>query len=86
MRTTTEPRIVTPQEAQWALDGETAYATWRELAHTVATEPDRTRAAVVAALREVAELWYSDEGPGHPLSAVTWLTARADAIENGADF
>jgi len=76
-----EPRIATPQEAQ-------VHKTWPHLvstedvgalAHTVATEPDRTRAAVVKALRDAAP-----ESPN--FSAERWLILRADAIENGADL
>ncbi len=71
-----EPRIVTPQEAQAAInrvDADLLAFTrepvgWNALAHTVATEPDRTRAAVVKALRRA----------GCELAATN--------IENGADL
>ncbi len=98
-----EPRIVTPQEAQspgawvWASD----------LLYTVATEPerflrsleaagvgeaDRTRAAVVKALRDAAEV---DGMPEEVQAFATradrfevarYLSEQADAIENGADY
>lgn len=73
----TDPRIVSPQEAHRAIDETATYkvdVTWRELAHTVATEPDRTRAAVVKALRDGARNGYE------------WAKDRAAAIENGADY
>jgi len=88
----TAPRIVTPQEAQqWlaeafadidAGDGDPGVDGIRDLAHTVLTEPDRTRAAVVKELRGFADDCW---GRG-----ATWpyfnALARADAIENGADW
>lgn len=82
----TAPRIVTPEEAQEAWDrwrsGLTAqvYMHGVDLAHTVATEPDRTRAAVVKALRQTAD---SLGRSGYP-SSCYFMRARADAIENGA--
>jgi hypothetical protein len=49
-----EPRIVTPEEAQEWLDSEDLeQQTSVNLSYTVATEPDRIRAAVVEALRNV---------------------------------
>ena len=60
----TEPRIVTPQEAHEAYDGfqqlrregvhlhEPETTINESYCYTVATEPDRTRAAVVQALRD----------------------------------
>jgi hypothetical protein len=81
-----EPRIVTPEEAQAMFAGDfvSPDPDVFDLAHTVATEPDRTRSAVVKALRqmqsEAFNKWsvkpYVDE----------WVKARADAIENGAPF
>jgi hypothetical protein len=76
-------RIVSPEEAQRAASlpfpsGYPDYALPGDLLHTVATEPDRTRAAVVKALREAAErLTYSAHIDVHTM---------ADAIENGADY
>jgi hypothetical protein len=66
------PRIVTPEQAQNALritHGQSEYE--RNLLLTIVAEPDRTRAAVVKALRE-----YGGWGG----------RAAADAIENGADW
>lgn len=42
-------------------------------------EPERTRAAVVKALRDMAESLY-------PVPASSRVEKRADAIENGADW
>ena len=44
-----EPRVVTPQEAQEAPDS-SPVPSYLSLLHTVATEPDRIRAAVMEAL------------------------------------
>ena len=76
-----EPRIVTPEEARESLrDFAGSPSTFlARLAYTVATEPDRTRAAVVAALREAAF-----ESPADA-DANEWLHMRADSIENGDD-
>jgi hypothetical protein len=82
-----EPRIVTPQEAQETL---TPDAEWEaRLLYTVATEPDRLRAAVAKALRDAA-LFY---GPAQLTGMFSrdgytkaWLANRADAIENGANW
>lgn len=73
----TEPRIVSPQEARQRLarmviatpqtDTEAVLAKW------IATEPDRTRAAVVKALRD--NNWRNPQ-----------FGQVADAIENGADL
>lgn len=83
---TDQPRIVTPQEAQTVLDDDDQkrylYDWQRTYVHTVATEPDRTRAAVVKALRGMADHCRRF---GLPDSAEA-LDDRADAIENGADF
>ena len=35
------------------------------------------------ALREAADLLYTDEGPKHPLSTASWLNERADKIDGG---
>lgn len=78
-------RIVSPEDAQLLLDNAAWVAHMAEtplaLAHTVATEPDRTRAAVVGALREAAALVPDARGYG-----VEWLLMRANVIENGAPF
>lgn len=37
------------------------------------------------ALEAAAAVLYSDDGPGNPLSAATWLRERAAAIREGAD-
>lgn len=86
-------RIVTPEEAQ-SLDRDPATGwgnsvdhlrlvdSWARLAGTVASEPDRIRAAVVRALRDFAEALTNDD-------AVPWdiyAHEHADAIENGADL
>lgn len=54
-----EPRIVSPREAQAWMNADelklpTAYWPVR-LAHTVATEPDRIQAAAMKALRDAAQ-------------------------------
>lgn len=77
-----EPYRLAEQMQRWrwehALvnDGCVPGAAYRDLAKEVAAEPQRTRVAVVKALRN----WYSDE--------TSTLTAaeHADAIENGADW
>jgi hypothetical protein len=83
----TGPRIVSPEEAQAALDA-CAAGYWasaekigNRLARTVATEPDRTRAAVVGELRRAAVVAGArDELAGR------MIDKRADALENGAAF
>lgn len=92
----TEPRIVSPQEAQaesaaWAntagrlLSLDDALA--RDYSHTVATEPDRIaqaeRRGAVKALRGAAD-WFVARNTYGPLSASDQLLDRAAAIENGA--
>ena len=73
----TDPRIVTPQEAQRLAEAmEPLPPVLGDLAYTVATEPDRTRPAVVKALRDAAN--------EAPLYARGFLQMRADAIEDGA--
>lgn len=83
----TEPPIVTPQEAQRSL---TAYAEdgqWavlptlysQRLARTVATEPERIRAAVVKELDALIEVMRYE-----PDSLI--LNERRNAIENGANY
>lgn len=54
-----------------------------ELGNLVACVRIRTEAEVKAeALREAADLWYSDEGPWNDHgSEATWLRARADQLE-----
>jgi hypothetical protein len=75
--TRTEPRIVTPREAEGHDEGYARHGMIfaANLAHTVATEPDRTRAAVVKALRDFARLNGSRDA-----------AHTADEIENGAAF
>lgn len=78
-----EPKLVTPQEAQGWVDVdafEHPPTFWpNRLAHTVATEPDRTRAAVVRALR-----WAAFDDQDETNRQV--ILACADATENGADW
>ncbi len=78
------PRIVTPQEAQNHLKDMGGF--WpgsHRLLHTVATEPDRIRAAVVKALlTEANALRLVDAYRPAALA----IYARLDAIENGADW
>lgn len=80
-------RIVSPEEARRVirvLDLGPEDRLGLDLLHTVATEPDRVRAAVVQVLRrmqsEAFNKWsvkpYVDE----------WVKGHADAIESGADF
>ncbi len=79
----TEFTVVTPQEVLSAL-GEDPTPSKKNLAYTVATEPERTRAAVVKLLRQMQndafKKWsvkpYVDE----------WIKALADAIESGEDY
>ena len=78
----TEPRIVTPHEAQRLLasiNRDLRGATLDEIAlvHTVATEPDRTRAAVVKALNHARTLVWDESGE---------LAEYVHVIENGADW
>jgi len=80
-----KPRIVTPQEAQriarilaraFSKTGMARCDRERsDLAHTVATEPDRTRAAVVKALR-----WAQQHADCEAVKM------RADDIERGAEL
>lgn len=85
-KTVPEPRIVTPQEAQQLVDNETwmrnVSETSRDLAHTVATEPERTRAAVFKALHRQAKVLTS---VGEH-AAADIVHEDAAAIENGADW
>lgn len=74
-----EPRIVSPEEARaWLTDllrvGECLpiYVHATSLAQTVATEPDRIRAAVVKALEEAG------------VEGALWARLRASNLENGA--
>jgi hypothetical protein len=76
-----DPRIVTPQEAQRSfacapLLPPPGNEVVRDLAHTVATEPDRTRAAVVKALDDLATI-----GAGANFARI--VRARADAFRRG---
>lgn len=87
-----QPRIVTPQEARASLPAASTRGpvNWEHrLVHTVATEPDRTRAAVVKALllagvavAEHGDLISYDSGR----RVEKFLVDRAGAIENGADW
>lgn len=92
-----EPHIVSPEEAQerlkfLAVDPRTFVSKElaQQLAHTIATEPDRIRAAVVKALREKLEGawdagWASAySGRVNAEQAITENPYRADDIENGA--
>ena len=80
-----EPRIVTQQEAQqWLEEGSNLLVA--RLAHTVATEPDRIRAAVVKALRAASVEVDNNANEFYGPSAWRLVDDRADAIENGADF
>jgi hypothetical protein len=77
----TGPRIVSPQEARQRLgdlEGESRLE--RDYVTTVATEPDRIRAAVVKALWDLPDQLK----PNMSLSAQ--IDRIADAIENGADW
>jgi hypothetical protein len=77
-----KPRIVTPHEAQDALRLD--YFDIRrvpDLLDTVATEPDRIRAAVVKALRTASEVVSRVPGIG----PTDLLNEFANTIENGAD-
>ena len=76
-----EASIVTPEAAQHYRDGGVFVPRYGDLVHTVATEPDRTRAAVVKALRDAA-----DYTAGFPRSGPDGLRRRADVIEKGADY
>lgn len=86
----TEPRIVTPQEASECQEGkwDTEWGA-KDILHTVATEPDRTRAAVVKALRRHGDS-LGGLGDTAPLPRDAYAAAqawkRAAAIENGADL
>jgi hypothetical protein len=78
-----EPKLVTPQEAQGWVDVdalEHSPTFWpNRLAYTVASEPDRTRTAIVKVLRGSAPALACEQD---------WrdILRRADAIENGADY
>ncbi len=94
-----QPRVVTPQEAQetlrWSagMPGQKVVS-YDSLAHTVATEPDRTRAAVVRAFRTAQHKHQKiadDRNEGPTSRSVYAMLAdafrkQADAIENGADW
>jgi len=73
-------RIVPAEEAASYLSVGVPWEVSYDLAGTVATEPDRTRAAVVKALRSAAADLGGDLGDAREVSR------RADAIENGADW
>jgi hypothetical protein len=59
---------------------------YERLRKIVATEPDRTRAAVVKALRDMASVKQGADVQGVESVPVPWVTERADEIENGADW
>jgi len=71
-------KVVSPEEAKIVMSGRWA----SNLAHTVATEPDRLRAEVVRALRDHAFLLLRR---AETTASVT-LYKAADVIENGADW
>jgi hypothetical protein len=77
----TASEIFTPEEAQELAASYSEHGLHYRLAHTVATEPERVRAAVVTALREAARSAVDQRGRPY-----RWLNERADAIEEGADL
>lgn len=74
----TKPRVITPAEAKQAPDS-SPVPSYLDLLHTVTTEPDRVRAAVVEELR-FSSHWLDEQDP------VASLRMRAEAIESGANF
>jgi sirohydrochlorin ferrochelatase len=75
-----EPRIVTPDEAISWRDGtmpEGSFVTMDDFVATIATEPDRTRAAVLEALRESAA--HLQKEADHAFATY------ADAVDNDTE-
>jgi hypothetical protein len=71
-----------------ASSGQSFSRIYATLATAANIEAEAERRGAEAALRAAADAWYTDEGPDHPLSAVTWLRARADALvlaDSGGD-
>jgi hypothetical protein len=80
--TTQDPRIVTSQEAREIVDEGGFGVSFTEvlaLAHTVATEPDRIRAAFVKALQHASQ-WVPKSADRDALADYI------NAIKNGADW
>lgn len=76
--TVAEERIVTPEQAQGPWIGIESVPDWTDCLSTIATEPDRTRAAVIKVLRAVIDLARAS---GHD----SWSAESVlEAVEDGA--